>query len=398
MKVAAAPLSKRCDSIGPFFVMELVKEAEQLEKSGRSIVHLSIGEPDFTAPEEVVRAARVALEAGRSRYTPALGTTELRAAISTFYRDRFRLDVEPERIVITAGASGALVLLLSCLLDPGDELLLPDPSYPCNRHIVSALGARARLLACGPEERFHLNEAVVEAAWSARTRGVLIGSPSNPTGTTIGPEALARLCDRVLERGGFVLVDEIYQGLTYDHVPTTALALDSRIAVINSFSKYFGMTGWRLGWIVAPPTWVTALERLSQNLYLCASALAQHAALACFEPSCLAVCEKRREEFRRRRDFIVPALRQLGFRIPVLPDGAFYVYADIHEIARSASGRVEGSMQFARRLLHEGGVCLVPGEDFGEVDSERYVRLSYATSMEQLQEAIERIRAHLGRG
>jgi aspartate/methionine/tyrosine aminotransferase len=398
MEAPAAPLSKRSDSIGPFFVMELVKEAEQLERAGRCIVHLSIGEPDFTAPEPVVEAARVALEAGRSRYTPALGTSELRAAIGGFYRDRFGLDVEAERIVVTAGASGALVLLLSCLLDPGDELLLPDPSYPCNRHIASALGAQTRLVPCGPQQRFHLNVAAVQSAWSQRTRAVLIGSPSNPTGTTIDRDALAALCDWVHDRGGFALVDEIYQGLTYDHAPATALSLDSRVAVINSFSKYFGMTGWRLGWIVAPRAWVSALERLSQNLYLCPSAVAQHAALACFEPGCIGVFEQRRDEFRQRRDFLVPALRQLGFRVPVLPDGAFYVYADIEAVARRSGGRPEGSMQFARRLLNEAGVCLVPGEDFGHADSERYVRVSYAASMAHLQEAIERMRAWLARG
>jgi len=378
--------------------MELVKEAERLERSGRSIVHLSIGEPDFTAPERVVQAARIALESGRSRYTPALGIAPLREAIGRFYRDRFGLEVEADRIVITAGASGALVLLLSALLDPEDELLLPDPSYPANRHIASALGARSRLLACGPAQRFQLNAAAVESAWSARTRGVLIGSPSNPTGTTIEPAALAGLCDRVLRRGGFVLVDEIYQGLTYDHAPATALALDSRIAVINSFSKYFGMTGWRLGWIVAPPEWVAPLERLSQNLYLCASAVAQHAALACFEPESLAVFEQRREQFRQRRDFLVPALQQLGFKIPVVPDGAFYIYADISDVARAAGDRSGGSTQFARRLLHEGGVCLVPGKDFGAFDSERYVRVSYAASLDDLQEATRRIRGWLERG
>jgi aspartate/methionine/tyrosine aminotransferase len=386
-------ISRRCGSIDPFFVMELVKEAEQLERSGRSIVHLSIGEPDFTAPDAVVRAARIALESGCSRYTPALGIAALREAIGRFYRDRFALDVEADRIVITAGASGALVLLLSALLDPEDELLVPDPSYPCNRHIAATLGARTRLLACGPAQRFQLNAAVIESAWSARTRGVLIGSPSNPTGTTIDPVALAELRDRVVERGGFMLVDEIYQGLTYDHAPATALALDSRIAVVNSFSKYFGMTGWRLGWIVAPPEWAAPLERLSQNLYLCASAVAQHAALACFEPETLAVFEQRREQFRQRRDFLVPALQRLGFQIPVVPDGAFYIYADIRSVARAT----EGSTQFVRRLLHEGGVCLVPGQDFGVVDSERYVRVSYATSLDKLDEAVRRIQAWLER-
>jgi len=375
--------------------MELVKEAEQLERSGRSIVHLSIGEPDFTAPAPVVRAAHEALQQGRSRYTPALGTLELRRAISSFYQQRFGVDVETDRIVVTTGASGALVLLLAALLDSGDELLLPDPSYPCNRHIASALGARGRLLACGPHERFQLTAEAVEEAWSPRTRGVLVASPANPTGTTIDAGVLTALCDRVFTRGGFVLVDEIYQGLTYDHASTTALSLDPRVAVVNSFSKYFGMTGWRLGWIVAPREWIGTLERLSQNLYLCAPAIAQHAALACFEPESLAICEQRREEFRLRRDYLVPALRRLGLRIPVVPDGAFYIYADVRAVARAPGGRSEGSTQFARRLLHEAGVCLVPGKDFGEFEPESYARISYATSMQDLQEAIRRTGAWL---
>jgi aspartate/methionine/tyrosine aminotransferase len=397
MKAAPPPLARRCDAIAPFYVLELVKEAEELERSGRSIVHLSVGEPDFTAPEPVVRAARNALESGRLRYTPALGTDALRAAISRFYRDRFGLNIEAGRIAVTAGASGALVLLLSALLDPQDEVLLPDPSYPCNRHIVTALGARFRLITCGPAQRFQPTAEGVDSAWSAVTRGVLIGSPSNPTGTSIEADALGRLCERVFARGGFVVVDEIYQGLTYDHAPATALALDERVAVINSFSKYFAMTGWRLGWIVAPREWVAALERLAQNLFLCPSAIAQHAALACFETASLAVFEQRRERFRQRRDFLLPALRQLGFRIPVVPDGAFYLYADISAVARRQGDQVESASQFARRLLHEAGVCLVPGKDFGQADAERYVRLSYATSMENLQEAIGRIGAALGR-
>jgi len=390
-------LARRSDEIAPFYVMELVKEADRLERAGHSIVHLSIGEPDFTAPEPVVQAACVAIEAGRSQYTPALGIAPLREAISRHYRDHFGLHVEPDRIVVTAGASAALVLLLSALLDCGDEVLLPDPSYPCNRHIISTLGACSRLIACGPAERFQLGAAAVESAWSAQTRGVLIGSPSNPTGTTVETSELRRLCDRVLARDGFVVVDEIYQGLTYDREPATALALDERVAVINSFSKYFGMTGWRLGWIVAPREWVATLERLSQNLYICPSAVAQHAALACFDPASLEIYEQRREQFRQRRNFLLPALQQLGFAIPVVPDGAFYVYADISELARKQGGGREDSSQFARRMLHEAGVCLVPGKDFGQSGCERYVRLSYATSMENLREAMARMRAHLGR-
>jgi aspartate/methionine/tyrosine aminotransferase len=396
MSVPSVPLSHRCRSIAPFFVMELVKQAEQLERSGRSIIHLSIGEPDFTAPAPVLQAAHVAIDAGLTRYTPALGIAPLREAISRFYRDRFGLQIAADRIVVTAGASGALLLLLSALLDCEDEVLLPDPSYPCNRHIISALGARPRLIACDPASRFQLSAAAVDSAWGERTRGVLIASPSNPTGTSIEPGSLAGLSHRVFQRGGFVIVDEIYQGLTYDRAATTALAIDQRIAVINSFSKYFGMTGWRLGWIVAPPSWIPALEKLSQNLYICASAIAQHAALACFAQASLSECEQRRVQFKQRRDMLLPALEQLGLKVPVVPDGAFYIYADIRAVARRQGSVCEDSAQFARRLLHEAGVCLVPGTDFGQVDCERYVRLSYATSMQNLQEALDRIRPHLG--
>jgi aspartate/methionine/tyrosine aminotransferase len=393
-----ALLSTRSEAITPFYVMELVKQAESLEKAGRSIVHLSIGEPDFTAPDAVVDAARRAIEAGLSRYTSALGLPQLRQSICGWYRDRFGLDVGAERIVITAGASGALVLAVAALLDAGDEVLLPDPSYPCNRHIVTASGALSRLIACPPATRFQLDADAVRAQWGPRTRGVLIASPSNPTGTTVAPGALAGLASTVLDRGGFLVVDEIYQGLTYDHPSSTALSIDPRIVVINSFSKYFGMTGWRLGWLVVPAQWTDAFERLAQNLYICPSAVAQYAALACFEASSVAVFEQRREQFRKRRDFLLPELARLGLQVPVVPDGAFYIYADMREAARRRAGIAEDSSQMAQRLLHEAGVCLVPGKDFGTVDAGRYLRLSYATSMEKLQEAMARLRPHLAGG
>ncbi len=391
-------LSRRSESIAPFFVMELVKEAEQLERAGRSIVHLSIGEPDFTAPPPVVRAARLAIESGQSRYTSALGLAALRESISGFYRDRFGLQVDAGRIVVTAGASAALVLVVAALFDVGDEVLLPDPSYPCTRHIISAAGTHPRLLACTADARFQLQRDQIDSAWGPRSRGVLIASPSNPTGTSIDADILKPLADSVFARGGSVVVDEIYQCLTYDRPAQTALAVDERIVVINSFSKYFGMTGWRLGWIVAPPLWVPTFEKLSQNLFICASSVAQHAALACFEAASLALSEQRRQEFKRRRDFLVPALLEMGMDVPAMPDGAFYIYGDISAVARGQGALREDSSQFARRLLHEAGVCLVPGKDFGQAQAGRYVRLSYATSMEKLQEAVHRMQRHLRAG
>jgi aspartate/methionine/tyrosine aminotransferase len=385
MPAAAA----RTALIEPFYVMEVMKEASELAATGRSVIHLSIGEPDFTAPEPVRRAARVAIERGETQYTGALGLDPLRERIADWYAVRFGCTVDRRRIVVTAGASGALLLACAALLERDAEVLMPDPSYPCNRHFASALGGRARLVPCGPAQRFQLTAADVDAHWTSATGGILVASPSNPTGTTVAPGVLAQLIEAVGRRGGFVISDEIYQGLTYDGPPASALQLSDEVLVINSFSKYFSMTGWRLGWIVAPAALVPVLEKLAQNLYICPSTIAQHAAIACFDEAALSVYEERRAEFRRRRDFLVPALRSLGFGVPVVPDGAFYVYADVSRFTQD-------SFEFVRSLLRATGVCLVPGRDFGVASPERYVRVSYATSLDRLFEALERMRGHLG--
>jgi aspartate/methionine/tyrosine aminotransferase len=377
--------------IDPFYVMEVAKEAAALQSAGRSVIHLSIGEPDFTAPERVRRAAAAAIEAGSTQYTPAAGLTALRERIAAWYGLQYGLEVDPHSVLVTAGASSALLLACAALVNQGDEVLLPDPSYPCNRHFVSAFGGVARLLDCGPDDRFQLSAAAIEAAWGIATRGVLIASPSNPTGTSIQEVTLAPLISGVEARGGFVISDEIYQALSYDGIATTARKLSENAIVINSFSKYFNMTGWRLGWMLVPPGLMPTVEKLAQNLYICPSAIAQRAALACFDSESIAVYEERRAEFRRRRDFLVPALRAIGFGVPVVPDGAFYVYADV-----SAFG--EDSEAFVRDLLHATGVCLVPGKDFGVAAPKRYVRISYATSYEKLQQAVERLRVYLTGG
>lgn len=384
MPTAAA----RTALIEPFYVMEVVKEAAELAANGHSVIHLSIGEPDFTAPEPVRRAAVAAIERGATQYTGALGLPPLRERIAHWYATRFACRVDPGRIVVTAGASGALLLTCAALLEREAEVLMPDPSYPCNRHFATAFGGRARLVPCGPEQRFQLTAADVEANWSTDTGGILVASPSNPTGTSVEPRVLGELIAAVKHRNGFVISDEIYQGLTYGHAPASALQASDEVVVINSFSKYFSMTGWRLGWVVAPAALVPVLEKLAQNLYICPSTIAQHAALACFEEAAIAVYEERRAEFQRRRDFLVPALRQLGFGIPVVPDGAFYIYADIGRFAQDSFG-------FVRDLLRATGVCLVPGKDFGLASPERYVRVSYATSLDRLAEAVERMRRYL---
>jgi aspartate/methionine/tyrosine aminotransferase len=381
-------LAARTSKIAPFQVMELVKRAAQLEAQGRPIIHLSIGEPDFTAPEPVLDALERAARAGLTQYTSAMGLSELREAIAGDYRTRYGVDVDPNRIIVTAGASAALSLACCALVDPGAGVLLTDPSYPCNRHFVAAFDGVPQPVPVFADTRFQLTETLLERHWDPSTRGVLLASPANPTGTSIPFDELGRIVAGVRARGGFTIVDEIYLGLSYDGPARTALELGDDVVVVNSFSKYFHMTGWRLGWLVVPPTLVPAFEKLSQNLYICASALAQRAALACFEPESLAIFEARRDVFRSRRDYIVPALRQIGLDVPVMPDGAFYAWLD-------CSGHGD-SGALATALLEEASVSLVPGHDFGVNEPGRWMRLSYATGLDRLQEAVARIRQHLG--
>jgi aspartate/methionine/tyrosine aminotransferase len=383
-------LASRLDRIAPFHVMELAKMAAELERQGRHLIHMGIGEPDFTAPQPVIDAAARAMADGKLQYTSALGLPELREAIAAHYRDVYGVTVAPSRIVVTAGASAALLLACAALVEKDAEVLMPDPSYPCNRHFVAAFEGKAKLVPSGPEHRFQLSNEMVNEHWGEATRGVLLASPSNPTGTSIEAEELRRIVATVRARQGFTIVDEIYHGLRYDGPPFSALSLGDDVIVINSFSKYFNMTGWRLGWLVVPEALVPAIEKLAQNLFICASSIAQHAALACFGPEASAIYEARREEFRRRRDYIVPALQALGFKVPVLPDGAFYVYADCSALADDAD-------QLTRAMLNDAGVVIVPGLDFGSHAARQYVRVSYATSMENLEEAVARLGAFLAK-
>ena len=375
--------------IEPFYVMECAKKAVELARSQECadspMIFLNIGEPDFTAPAPVQRAAEKALRDGRTQYTAATGLPELRERISQWYARRFGVDVSARRIVITAGASAALQLACLALIERGDEVLMPDPSYPCNRHFVAAADGVAVLLPTTSEQRFQLSRAAIEQAWSARTRGVLLACPSNPTGTSIDPLEMRRIFEFVRERGGFGIVDEIYLGLSYEaRYGASALEIGEDVISINSFSKYFSMTGWRLGWIVAPESLVPHLERLAQNLYICASALAQHAALACFDDDAIAEYERRRAQFRERRDYFVPALERLGLHVPVIPDGAFYAWAD-------CSAHASNSWDFVFDVMRRAHVALTPGRDFGRNAAQRFVRLSFASSMAQLHSAVARL-------
>lgn len=390
-------LAQRLSLIEPFWVMECAKAADLIAHGpecdpalgGERMLYLNIGEPDFTAAPGVQRAAQAAIAAGRTQYTHATGLLALRERIASWYGSHFGVTVDPANIVVTAGASAALQLITLALFEPGDEVLMPDPSYPCNRHFVTAAGAKAVLLPTTAAARFQLDAASVAANWNPATRGVLLASPSNPTGTSIAASEMGAIAHTVRERGGVSIVDEIYLGLSYEPAfGHSALALPDglgeQLISINSFSKYFGMTGWRLGWMVLPPELVAPVEKLAQNLYICPSTLAQHAALACFEPEALAEFEQRRAEFRRRRDFIVPALQALGLSVPVQPDGAFYVWFDCSRYSAS-------SWDFCFDMMRRAHVALTPGRDFGPAQAERFVRLSFASAMPVLEAAVERL-------
>ncbi len=382
-------LASRMREIAPFHVMELMAKAAAMEAAGRSVIHFEVGEPDFATADPILRAGQEFLRGGHVHYTPALGLPQLREAISGFYHQRYGIDVEPARIVVTAGASGALMLALGVLVDPGDEWLLPDPGYPCNRHFVRLLEGRPVSLPVSAASNYQPAAEAVSAAWESKTRGLLIASPANPTGTVIDPRTLAELAGIVAHRGGSLVVDEIYHGLTYGTTATSALNLGEDVFVINSFSKYFGMTGWRLGWLVAPQRHVREIEKLAQNLYIAPSTLAQQAALAAFQPETIAILEERRREFEARRDLILPGLEQLGFRIAAKPQGAFYVYADSSELGAD-------SQILAERLLDEAGVAATPGLDFGDNAPRHHMRFAYTVEQGRIAEGLERMRKLFG--
>lgn len=380
--------SLRVQEIAPFHVMEVQTAARALEAAGRDVVHMEIGEPDFPTPEPVLAAARDALEGGGIYYTSALGLPALRTAIARHYGDHYGVAVSPERIVVTAGSSAALLLATALLVDRDEQILMSDPGYPCNRHFIRTLEGEPVGIAVGPESNYQLDSVVIAEAWTARTRGVLIASPSNPTGTTVAAEEMKRIAATVAARGGALIVDEIYLGLSYAGPPRSALAIADESFVISSFSKYFNMTGWRLGWLVAPERHVRDLEKLAQNLYISPPTLSQRAALACFEPRTLAILETRRQEFQSRRDFLVPALRELGFVIPLMPSGGFFVYADCSPFGFD-------SERFCRQALEATGVAFTPGVDFGSHRAGDHVRFAYTIAIDRLREGVRRLAAWL---
>jgi len=375
----------RLQDIAPFRVMELMERAKHHEQEGRRVVHFEVGEPDFPSPPSVLAAGQAALAAGHTKYTQALGIPALRERIARYYEEDCGIAVAAERIVITAGASGGLLLLCALLLNPEDELLMADPGYPCNEVFARLAGARPVRMPVSAERGFELDPSQVRNSWSGNSRGLLLASPANPTGVVICRDALAALIDVALQQKGFVILDEIYQGLIYDEVEyRSGLEISQDLFVLNSFSKYFGMTGWRLGWMVLPEGAAAAVTPLAQNLFISPSSIAQQAALAAFEADAHAVNEERRQIFRRRRDQLCDGLRALGLQIPVVPAGAFYLYVDVSTTSMT-------SHDFCWRLIDEYQVAVTPGTDFGVFEADRYVRFAYTTSEADIDLGLERI-------
>jgi len=381
--------ASRLAHIAPFHVMELLARAKALEAEGRDIIHMEIGEPDFPTPAPILEAAQASMAGGRMFYTPALGLPELRQAIADFYRQRYNVAVPASRIVVTAGASGALLLAMACLCQPGSEWLMTDPGYPCNSNFVRSFDGVPVCIPVSAENNYQPTLAEVQRHWNERTAGALFASPANPTGTLLDEPTLESIAEFVRQRQGTLIVDEIYHGLTYERDASTALKLGDDIFVVQSFSKYFNMTGWRLGWLVVPDRFAREIEKLAQNLFIAPPTPAQYGALAAFKPETIAILEARRSEFHARRDYLAPALEKLGFRLTAKPEGAFYIYAD-------CSALTNDSEAFARDLLEKAGVAMTPGLDFGAAAPKSHLRIAYTTSIERLEEAVSRIQRYLG--
>jgi len=391
INIMSIRLAKRTQGISPFYVMELLRRAKQLEMQGKDVIHMEIGEPDFATPQAIVEAGVKQLETGEVKYTPAAGLPELREKIAEFYQQRYSVTVDKKRIFVTPGASGAFLLALGVSLNPDEELLMADPCYPCNSNFVKLFDGKARTVPVDAASRYQLTAAHIRQYWTQATKGTLIASPSNPTGTIIAPDQLKQAIHAVNELGGCFYSDEIYHGLVYDESASTALAFSDNVFVINSFSKYFGMTGWRVGWVIVPEEFVDATEKLAQNIFIATATHSQYAALAAFDELTLAELERRRTEFEARRNFLYDALLRLGFEIPIKPDGAFYIYANCSKFT-------DDSYQFALDLLEAESVAVTPGKDFGSNEANHYIRFAYTTSVDRMAAAMQRLEKFINKG
>lgn len=369
--------------------MDILAQAKQMESAGKDIIHMEIGEPDFETPAPIIEAGIDALRQGKTHYTPAVGLFELRNQIAQWYESRYQVSISPERVIVTPGASGALLLVMGALLDKDKQVLMADPGYPCNKNFARFVEGKAKSVPVDEKSGFQLTAKHIEDNWQSDTAMALIASPSNPTGTLIDTDELRLIADVIKKNNGALVVDEIYHGLTYDGINAeTALSISDDVFVINSFSKFFGMTGWRLGWLIVPDGYTEVMDKLAQNLFLAAPTMSQYAALAAFKSSTLDILEQRRAEFEQRRDVLLPALKQLGFDIPVTPQGAFYLYANCKQLL---ADRFTNSMELSRFLLKHADVAITPGNDFGNYLSTEFCRFAYTTDSNKLLTAIERM-------
>lgn len=381
--------ASRLKDIEPFRVVEVLARARELEAAGHDIVHLEAGEPDFPTIEPIIKAGQTSLGRGETYYTQAAGIPQLREAISAYYQSDYGLDIAQNRIMITPGASGALLLIAGLLVNPGDGMLMTDPGYPCNRQFLRMVEGEGQLVPVGPEEGFQLTAAKAAEHWQENTIGAIVASPANPTGAVMSRETLQALSDLVSEKNAYLVVDEIYHGLEFGQKATSILEINDDAFVMNSFSKYFGMTGWRLGWLVAPESAVPELEKLAQNLFISMSTMAQYAALAGFSSQSREMLDQRRDIFAQRCDFLVPALKDIGFEVPYLPEGALYVYAGVEAFT-------DNGQQFCLDMLETHGIALTPGVDFGYHRAQQHIRFSYTTGMARIEEAVSRLSKVLG--
>jgi len=383
-------LAKRTFDISAFHVMDLLRRAKQLEAQGRDVIHMEIGEPDFAAPQTIVDAAAKQLRTREVKYTPAAGLPALREKIAQYYQQRYGVTVATQRIFVTPGASGAFLLAFAASLNPQDDVLMPDPCYPCNSNFATLFDAHAKTIPVDADSNYQLTAELIRQHWTASTKGVLIASPSNPTGTLITAENLKQSIQTVNDLGGCFYSDEIYHGLVYDQPAVSALEFSDNVFVINSFSKYFAMTGWRIGWLIVPEGFIEATEKLAQNIFIATATDAQYAALAAFDTETLAELERRRAEFAHRRDFLYENLLRIGFEIPVKPEGAFYIYANCRKFT-------DDSYQFCLDLLEAEGVAVTPGKDFGTYNAHHALRFAYTTSIERMAVAIQRLERFIHR-
>jgi aspartate/methionine/tyrosine aminotransferase len=374
--------SKRSD-VPPFIVMDVMAAAAQREAQGAHVIHMEVGQPAAPAPATAIRAAQTALAHGRIGYTETLGIPSLRARIARHYKDAYDLNLDPARVVVTTGSSGGFILAFLSLFEPGDRVALANPGYPPYRHILSALGCEPVLIDTSAETRWALSaKALVAAHRRGPLKGVVIGSPANPTGTMMDADALTRLIAVAEADGIRVISDEIYHGLDYAFAAETAANISDRAVVINSFSKYFCMTGWRIGWMVVPDVLVRTIERLQGNLAISVPTLAQVAAEAAFDGR--EEMEAVKHGYEENRRILTEGLPKAGLDKFLPVDGAFYLYANISRFS-------DDSLDFAKRMLNEANVAATPGIDFDPVDGKHFLRFCYAGSATEMHQAVERI-------